>query len=283
MSVFEESNHEDDFVILTVDIDDCPIAELPLTEIYDVTTSLLKDDYLDTLRKYITQQLEDTAWLEDQSVSPLFDAGFATFHRRANGDILSLRKPALQRLVRQTLRGRPSALEPISVPILIRFMVPESGLPTRENRSTTVPSMVGGRVEGTSGTGSAVGLSETRSQGGNDPILPSTDLQFGELRAPLLDDAISNTDSLSAPVITTPTVGTTFRGIPIQLDTNDTNILAPSVDSNDRREPQRRRVRVPEVSVHISFLLLCNRLIAHSLLSTVVDMHDACATPTSLA
>ena len=74
MSVFEESNHEDDFVILTVDIDDCPIAELPLTEIYDVTTSLLKDDYLDTLRKYITQQLEDTAWLEDQSVSPLFDA-----------------------------------------------------------------------------------------------------------------------------------------------------------------------------------------------------------------
>ena len=37
------------------------------------------------------------------------------------------------------------------------------------------------------------------------------------------------------------------------------------------------------VSVHISFLLLCNRLIAHSLLSTVVDMHDACATPTSLA
>ncbi|KAI2512050.1 hypothetical protein MHU86_2338 [Fragilaria crotonensis] len=94
MSVFEESNHEDDFVILTVDIDDCPIAELPLTEIYDVSTSLLKDDYLDTLRKYITQQLEDTAWLEDQSVSPLFDAGFATFHRRANGDILSLRKPA---------------------------------------------------------------------------------------------------------------------------------------------------------------------------------------------
>jgi len=88
MSVFEESNHEDDFVILTVDIDDCPIAELPLTEIYDVTTSLLKDDYLDTLRTYITQQLEDTTWLEDQSVSPLFDAGFATFHRRACQDTL---------------------------------------------------------------------------------------------------------------------------------------------------------------------------------------------------
>ncbi|KAI2502136.1 hypothetical protein MHU86_12366 [Fragilaria crotonensis] len=70
MSVFEESNHDDDFVILTVDIDDCPIAELPLTEIYDVTSSHLKNDYLDTLRAYITQQLKDTTWLEDQSVSP---------------------------------------------------------------------------------------------------------------------------------------------------------------------------------------------------------------------
>ncbi|KAI2500623.1 hypothetical protein MHU86_13844 [Fragilaria crotonensis] len=89
MSVFEESNHDDDFIILNVDIDDCPIAELPLTEIYDVTSSLLKDNYLETLRTYILQQLEDTPWLEDQSVSPLFDAGFATYHRRANGDILS--------------------------------------------------------------------------------------------------------------------------------------------------------------------------------------------------
>ncbi len=40
MSVFGESNHEGNFVILNVDIDDCPIAELPLSEIYDVTLSL---------------------------------------------------------------------------------------------------------------------------------------------------------------------------------------------------------------------------------------------------
>jgi hypothetical protein len=70
MSVFEETNHDDDFVILNVDIDDCPIAELPLTEIYDVTSLLLNDNYLETLRTYILQQLEDTPWLEDQSVSP---------------------------------------------------------------------------------------------------------------------------------------------------------------------------------------------------------------------
>jgi hypothetical protein len=65
-----ESHHPDDIVILNVDIDDCPIAELPLTEIYDADASRLKDDYLVTLRNYVTQQLEDTTWLEDQSVSP---------------------------------------------------------------------------------------------------------------------------------------------------------------------------------------------------------------------
>ncbi|KAI2501346.1 retrotransposon [Fragilaria crotonensis] len=243
MSVFEESNHDDDFVILTVDIDDCPIAELPLTEIYDVTSSLLKDDYLDTLRAYITQQLEDTTWLEDQSVSPLFDAGFATFHRRANGDILSLRKPALLRLIRQTLRSRPNALEPVSIPILIRFMVPESGLPNRENRSTTVPSMVGGRVESTSGNESAVGLSETRSQEVTDTVAPqariATDLQFGGSLAPLLDDPVDVNVENPTPA---PTAGTHFRGLPVQLAPDG------SQDSNDRREPQRRHVRVHDDS-----------------------------------
>ena len=158
-----ESHHPDDIVILNVDIDDCPIAELPLTEIYDADASRLKDDYLVTLRNYVTQQLEDTTWLEDQSVSPLFDAGFATYHRRPNGDILSLRKPALSRLINQTLRNRVDANEPISVTILIRFMIPESELPTRDNRTPTVPSMIGGRVDGASGTGSVVDLSDTRS------------------------------------------------------------------------------------------------------------------------
>jgi hypothetical protein len=251
MLVFEESNHEDDFVILTVDVDHCPIAELPLTEIYDVTTSLLKDDYLDTLRTYVMQQLEDTTWLEDQSVSPLFDAGFATFHRRANGDILSLCKPALLRLVRQTLRGRPTALEPVSIPILIRFMMPESELPTRENRSATVPSVVGGRIESTSGTESAVWLSETSSQGENGTTTPppplATDLQFGGSRAPLLDDSIASVVGAPASTTTVPVTGTHFRGMPIQLDGDGTHMPAPSIDSNDRREPQRRHVRVPDV------------------------------------
>jgi hypothetical protein len=42
-------------------------------------------------------------WLDDQSMTPLFDAGFATFHCKADGTVQSLQKPALQRLVDQSI------------------------------------------------------------------------------------------------------------------------------------------------------------------------------------
>jgi hypothetical protein len=64
MSAPEESNYPDDFLCLTVDIDDCPKAEIPLTEIYNINNSTLKIEYLTTLR-------EDTSWFDDQSLSPL--------------------------------------------------------------------------------------------------------------------------------------------------------------------------------------------------------------------
>jgi hypothetical protein len=142
----EELHHPDDFVVVTVDIEDCPLAELPLAEIFDVTTSTLNIDYLVTLREYITQQLEDTSWLDDQSMTPLFDAGFATFFRKPNGDIVSMRKPALQRLIAQTLRDRTDNLSPISIPIFIRFLIPDNTRPTRVivGVGTTVPSVIGG-------------------------------------------------------------------------------------------------------------------------------------------
>jgi hypothetical protein len=86
--------HPDDHVVMEVDIDDCPVADVPLTEIYDTENSTLIDAYLNVLKTYIPQQLEDTMWLDDQSMTPLFDAGFATFHRKADGTVQSLRKPA---------------------------------------------------------------------------------------------------------------------------------------------------------------------------------------------
>lgn len=117
-------NHPDDFVILTVDVANSPLAELRLTEIYNLETSTLNDDYLLVLKDYVTQQLEDTHGLDFRSRCGLLDARFCTLHRRGNGDLLSLRKPATERLIRQTIQGRMDVNHPVSVSILIQFKAP---------------------------------------------------------------------------------------------------------------------------------------------------------------
>ena len=66
MSVPREWNHPKDFVILTVDVEDSPIAELPLTEIYNVEASTLNDDYLLVFQDIIKLQLESTYGLGDR-------------------------------------------------------------------------------------------------------------------------------------------------------------------------------------------------------------------------
>jgi hypothetical protein len=75
---------------MEVDIEDCPVADVPLTEIYDTKNSALLDAYLNVLKTYITQQLEDTMWLDNHSMTPSFDAGFAMFHRKGDSTIQSL-------------------------------------------------------------------------------------------------------------------------------------------------------------------------------------------------
>lgn len=46
MSAPRELNHLDDFGVVTVDLADSPIAELRPSEIYNVDTSTINDDYL---------------------------------------------------------------------------------------------------------------------------------------------------------------------------------------------------------------------------------------------
>ncbi len=48
---------------MEVDIEDCPVADVPLTEIFDTVNSVLINDYLVVLKMYIAQQLEDTIFL----------------------------------------------------------------------------------------------------------------------------------------------------------------------------------------------------------------------------
>jgi hypothetical protein len=140
MSAPRELNHPDDFVILTLDVLDSPLAKLRLSKIYNVETSTLNDDYLLVLQDYITQQLESTPGLDNWSRSRLLDAHFCTLHRRDNGDLLvSLRKPATERLIRQTIQGRLDALCPVSVSLFIQFKTPGFRIPQRLHKPIHIP------------------------------------------------------------------------------------------------------------------------------------------------
>ena len=150
MSAPWELNHPDDFVILTVDVADSPIAELRLSEIYDVETSTMNDDYLLVLQDYVALQLKATFGLCDLFKFRLLGSRFIQLHCRENGDIVSLRKPALERLIRQTLQSRPDVTSPVSVSILIQFKVPGFCVPRRiYDVSLLTPKIIGriGRID----------------------------------------------------------------------------------------------------------------------------------------
>ena len=152
MSAPRELNHPDDFVILTVDVADSPVAELRLSEIYDVETSTMNDDYLLVLQDYVALQLKATFGLCDRFKLLLMDSRFIPLHCRANGDFVSSRKPAMERLIRQTLQSRHDTRKPVSVSILIQFKTPGFRIPRRLHESPRIPSKIGG-IASTSNVG----------------------------------------------------------------------------------------------------------------------------------
>jgi hypothetical protein len=136
-----EFYHSDDYVVITVDIEDCPVVEFPLTELFDIATSTVVDNYLEVVQDYVTQLLEDTTWLDTQSRSCLLRARFCMYHRRNEGELLTLRQPALQRLIAQMLRCRNGiqSCHSIEVPLFIRFKRPAITFP----RNTRAAPRVG--------------------------------------------------------------------------------------------------------------------------------------------
>ena len=134
MSDAGEIQYPNDRVLLTVDIEDCPLVEFPLGELFDFATSTIVDDYLEVLQDYVTQVIEDTTWLDKQCKSRLLSTEFGVFHRVDDGAIFSMRQPALQRRIAQTLRRRTSGSHhPMEIPIFIRLMLPETYLPPRRS------------------------------------------------------------------------------------------------------------------------------------------------------
>jgi hypothetical protein len=137
MSNAEGFRHPDDVVVITIDIEDCPMAEIPLDEFLDADSTTLRNSYHDVIREYVSQQLEDTTWLSDTAATVLIDAGFGMYHARDQGVILSLRKPALQRLINHRLSARENPEQSIVVRVLIRFLMAEIDLPKPPRTSTS--------------------------------------------------------------------------------------------------------------------------------------------------
>ena len=69
MSNAEGLRHPDDVVVITIDIEDCPMAEILLDELLDADSTTLRNSYHDVIREYVSQQLEDTTWLSDTAAT----------------------------------------------------------------------------------------------------------------------------------------------------------------------------------------------------------------------
>ena len=143
MSASKEFFHSDDFVVITVDIENCPVVEFPLSELFDIAHARVVDNYLDVVQDYVTQLLEDTTWLDAQSALRILRSRLCMYHRRNEDELLTLRQPALQRLISQMLRCRNGVhCDPIAVPLFIRFKCPEITLPCSRTRFPTAVSCV---------------------------------------------------------------------------------------------------------------------------------------------
>lgn len=138
MSASTEFYHSDDYVAITIDIEDCPVVEFPLTELFDIATSSIVDNYLEVLQKYVTQILEDTTWLDKQLKLCLLRARFCVYQRKQDGVLFTLRQPALQRLINQKLRCRNGIRCPIEVPLFIRLRDPEIYVPHKTRFPATL-------------------------------------------------------------------------------------------------------------------------------------------------
>jgi hypothetical protein len=217
MADAEEIQYDNDCLVITIDIVDCPMAEIPLTEVFNVTTMSLLDNYHDVIRDTVLQQLEDTTWLSEDQVPTLTDPGFGMYHARDRNSVISLRKPALQRLIIQRLKDRQRPSNLVHIPVLIRFLIPDVDIPKPPGSSVSSDSVRESRSQ--------------RSRRG-PPSVIDTSVPEG---IPLADDVPINDEanpvapSAATELVIDPSVvaGATFRGQPV--DTRPTGGHGPPV------------------------------------------------------
>jgi hypothetical protein len=91
----EEIQYDNDCLVISIYIVDCPMAEIPISEVFYVLTLSLLDTYHKVIRNLVLQQLQDTTWLSEDLLPSLTDPRFGMYHARDRNSIISLRKPAL--------------------------------------------------------------------------------------------------------------------------------------------------------------------------------------------
>jgi hypothetical protein len=122
MTVAEEIPQLYDCFLVKLDIKNCPMAEIALVDLFDLVTSTLHENYLDTVRRTIAKMLEDAMWMDETTRTAVMKSGFALFEVREGQDlVISLRAAALQRYIAQPIANRPTPITTLRIPIMIQF------------------------------------------------------------------------------------------------------------------------------------------------------------------
>ncbi len=213
MSDAEEIDPSNDCVVITVDIEGCPMTEIPLAELFDAPSSTLRDTYHDTIREAVALQLEDTPWLRraDDTRRLLHDAGFGMYHARDRTSIITLRKPALQRLILQCLKERPRPSSTVHVHVLIRFLLADVDLPKPPQTSVTSDSERDSRSRSSHGLPSEI---QTVASGLPAEPAPGT---LAPAAAPPVVAEVATPPLPPGPPHLDAAAPATFRGTPVDV------------------------------------------------------------------
>ena len=129
MAVAGEALPLNDSFIVKLDIEDSPSAEIPLTDLYDMVSSSLLENYRAIIQDTVVQILEDTMWINATMMTAFLNAPFSIFDIRDGGLDISLWAQGLQRFVSQAIAARAVPLVDLRLPLLIRFKSPDVTLP----------------------------------------------------------------------------------------------------------------------------------------------------------
>ena len=135
MSVSKELIYSlDDVFVISATIDDSPSVEIPLNEIFDLSTYTLVDNFLQVIHGYVIELLEETTWMDELSFLRLRSAGYDIRCSMETGRSVPMERRELQRFVLQSLRQCQDNDHHFNVPIFLNFLVHHADLPLHQHR-----------------------------------------------------------------------------------------------------------------------------------------------------